>query len=308
MTKSDEDIKLIILSMPARRSLGKVWVEGPSAVIVHQKMKILRQAQDDCIFCFQVCFRNRSTTNQENHMKLRRYIVPILTFITLTHANPWNLPAKLQSLYQAVITYGQKHLPEQRVAVIQELRKAPCPQVCKHPELLYNAAEHLTQCPTVDHQLITHKELINTSIAQFKDQPGYPITLHTLLARHEEESFYKGYTYELHVARMLYMRYGIKVTAFGVYVRNAQGLVRQFDLQTPHSFIECKNIHWPRRDICDIATLDQQFMDQRRLICDLNAYQKAMYTYEVCSNYPIPDDWRQFFTQHCIATRHIGMP
>lgn len=238
-------------------------------------------------------------------MKLYIHLVTTLTFVTTT---PLNLPAKLQPLCQAIASYGQKHRPEQRLAVIQELRKAPCPQVHKHPELLYQAAEHLTQCQIVDHQLIPHKELIRTTIAQFKDHPGYPITLHTLLARHEEESFYKGYTYELHVARMLYMLYGIKVIAFGVYVRNAQGLNRQFDLQTAHSYIECKNIRWPLHNCCDMTTLAQQFIDQKRLISDLNAYQGRAYAYEVCSNHPIPDGWHHFFAQHSIATRQISMP
>lgn len=241
-------------------------------------------------------------------MKLHIHITLILSFITSTQATPWNLPATLQYLRQTVATYGKKHLPEQRTAVIRALQKAPSPQVHKHPELLHNVAEHLTQCPEVDHSLIAQKELINTSITQFALQPGHAITLHTLLAYHEQESCYKGYTYELHVARMLYQLYGINVIAFGVYIRNAQGLMRQFDLQTPHSFIECKNIRWPQRNRLDTTTLDQQFTDQKRLVADLNTRRAEPFMYEVCSNHPIPDDWHHFFAQHCIATRQIGMP
>ncbi len=240
-------------------------------------------------------------------MKLYINII-LVTIITSTHATPWNLHATLQYLRQAVTTYSQKHLPEQRTAVVRALQKMPSPQVQKHPELLYDAADHLTQCPQIDHQLIHHKELINSSFTQFALQPGYAVTLHTLLVFHERENFCKGYAYELHVARMLYERYGINVIAFGVYIRNAQGLMRQFDLQTPHSFIECKNIRWPQRDRCDISTLDQQFKDQKHLVNDLNARRAAPYAYEVCSNHPIPDDWRHFFAQHSIATRQIGMP
>lgn len=241
-------------------------------------------------------------------MKQHIYRVPIYIFITLVYTTGCNLPAAIQQLRQAVATYSQKHLPEQRTAVIQALQKTPYAALKKHPELVYHTAGPLTQCRHVDSPLFAHKELIDSSIAQFAAHPGYPITLHTLLTRHEEDSFYKGYTYELHAARMLYQRYGIKVIAFGVYLYNRQGLLRQFDLQTPHSLIECKNILWPKRDRCDVTRMDQQFLDQRCLVDDLNAQQGGRYAYEVCSNDPILDGWREFFAQHRIATRQISMP
>jgi hypothetical protein len=209
----------------------------------------------------------------------------------------------LAGLQKALATYEQKHELAQRTTLIRALQQVPPAPLQKNLNLLWSAAASLTHCPHVDHRLFEHRELITQSYTHFATYAGFGSTLHTLLARHEEDSFAKGYTYELFVARKLYEQ-GCKVTGFGVYLYH-HDLIRQFDLQTPHSLIECKNIRWPLRDRCDTRTLDQQFLDQRHLVA---IHHERLKDYVVCSNDPIPDDWLTFFRQHEITTLCITMP
>ncbi len=146
--------------------------------------------------------------------------------------------------------------------------------------------------------------IINPSVLKqaykiFSYTPGAKTVFKKIKSSSHDCHSTKGYEYEIKTAVKIKNKKEEKIIEFGCRLKCPKSRkVREIDIRTDKRFIECKNINWKKTNV---KKLKKQFCDQRDLTDFYNKINKTNIFYVVCSNNPIPAQWKKWFDRENIA-------